>query len=109
MAVRQDVALYRGEDVTLTVTMRPATAIGGWSITFTAKAKPDGAALITKPATITDPTNGIFTVPIASSDTNNPQVPASDYVYDIFRTDTGAKTCLALGKFSVLADPSYGT
>jgi hypothetical protein len=108
MAVRQDVALYRGEDVTLTVTMRPATAIGGWTISFTAKAKPDGPALITRPATITDPTNGVFTVPIASSDTNNPMMPAGDYLYDIFRTDAGAKACLALGKFSVLADPTFG-
>jgi hypothetical protein len=109
MAVRQDVQLYRGEDVTLTVTMRPLTNISGWSVTFTCKRRPADAALITKAATVTDPANGVFTIALASADTTSPGVPAGEYLYDIFRTDAGAMTCLALGKLSVLPDPRHGS
>jgi len=107
MAANANISFYRGEDVTLTVTMSPATNITGWTLQFTVrKAYGDAAALITKTTgagiTITDATNGVFTVSIASADTLDLEQRA--YVFDIQRTNSGNRTVLTIGNLTLLPE-----
>lgn len=98
----QDFAHTAGEDVTITVTMNPATSLSGWTLSFTTT-EDQGSALITKTTssgiTVTDATNGIFTVTLAAADTS--ALPGS-YGYRIRRTDSGQNTLLAYGTHNVL-------
>jgi len=105
MASIANISFYKGEDVTLTVTMSPITNITGWTIQFTVrKAYGDATALITKTTgagiAITNATNGVFTVTIASADTSGLEQRA--YVYDISRTDAGNRTVLTIGNLTLL-------
>src|SRR5262249_27360661 len=98
---------YKGEDVTLTVTMTPATNITGWSLQFTLRKQyGDSTALITKTTgagiTITDATNGVFKVTLPSADTQALDLRA--YVFDIQRTDAGNRTVLTIGNTTVLPE-----
>lgn len=107
LATRTDIAFYHGEDVTLTVTMSPATNISGWSLSFTVKrALADTSALISKTTasgiTIADAANGVFRIAIASANTNNANVGPGAYTYDVQRTDSGFRTVLAIGTLTVL-------
>jgi hypothetical protein len=107
MATIANISFYKGEDVTLTVTMTPATNITGWTLQFTVrKSYGDSTALITKTIgagiTVTDSTNGIFTVAIASGDTTNLDQRA--YVFDIQRTNGGNRTVLTIGNLTLLPE-----
>ena len=49
MAAIANISFYKGEDVTLTVTMSPATTITGWTLQFTLRKQfGDATALVTK-------------------------------------------------------------
>jgi hypothetical protein len=105
MSIAQNLSCLAGEAVVLTVTMDtpPAGGISGWALAFYLKQKyPDLAALVTKTGgsgiTVTDAVNGVFTVTLATADTD--QTPGN-YVYDVWRTDSGQETALAHGRFSI--------
>jgi hypothetical protein len=107
MASLANISVYQGEDVVLTVTMSPATAISGWTLQFTLRTQyGDPTALVTKTIgsgiAITDPVNGIFTVSLASADTADLGLRA--YVYDIQRIDSGARTVLTIGNLTILPE-----
>jgi hypothetical protein len=107
MANIANISFYKGEDVTLTVTMSPATNITGWTLAFTVKQKyGDAIAVVSKSTssgiTITDAVNGVFTVTIASADTN--LLDQQGYVYDIQRTNAGNRTVLAIGNLTLLPE-----
>jgi hypothetical protein len=109
MASQANISFYKGEDVVLTVTMAPATAISGWTLQFTLRTQyGDPTALVTKTngsgITITNPTTGIFTVSLASADTAGLDLRA--FVYDIQRIDTGARTVLTIGNLTLLPEVS---
>jgi len=107
MASKADIAFYQGEDVTLTVTMSPATNITGWALQFTVRKQyGDAAAVLTKTEgagiTITDATNGVFKVALASADTAGLELRAC--VFDIQRTNAGSHTVLTIGNLTLLPD-----
>jgi hypothetical protein len=107
MASTANLSFYKGEDVVLTVTMAPPTSISGWTLQFTLrKQHGDATALITKTSgagiTVTDSTNGIFKVTLASADTSALDLRA--YVYDIQRTDSGSRTVLTIGNLTLLPE-----
>jgi hypothetical protein len=105
MASVANIAFYQGEDVTLTVTMTPATNITGWTLRFSLKKQyADAAALITKSSgaglTITDAANGVFKVTLTSAD--SAALDLGNYVYDIQRIDSSSRTVLTIGNLTIL-------
>src|ERR1700684_4211335 len=108
MASIANIAFYRGEDVLLTVTMSPVTAILGWNLQFSLREHygDPGSPLIVKTngagITLIDTTNGIFTVPLAQADTL--PLAFGAYVYDIQRTDSGSRTVLVAGNVNLLPE-----
>jgi hypothetical protein len=105
MAIETPLTWFRGEDVTLTVTLTPPTNITGWSLTFTIRDKLGGAVKITKDnggtggLTLTDAINGVFKVTIARADTLT--LAVQSYVYDIRRTDSGNNAIVAFGSIQL--------
>ncbi len=109
MASLANISFYKGEDVVLTVSMTPTTAISGWTLQFTMRTQyGDPTALVTKTngsgIAITDSVNGVFTVSLASADTAGLDLRA--YVYDIQRIDSGARTVLTIGNLTLLPEVS---
>lgn len=107
MATSQNFSCYQGEDVTVTVSLSPATNITGWSLAFTVKRQyGDAAALIAKTVgsgiTVVNAATGVFAVALASADTNNANVGPGAYPFEITRTDGGSRTVLTIGTFTVL-------
>lgn len=88
---------YRGEDEAPIFTMAPLTDITGWTISFRLKASLlDATVLLTIGAILTAPSSGIYTVPITAAQTA--ALPAGNYAYDIWRTDSGSAAPLNLGQ-----------
>lgn len=106
MAVEQDLTIYAGEDITLTVSPASGvspTDITGWSLSFTLLTKLGGSTVFTKTTggggiTITNASGGVFTVTISAS--NSTQTPGS-YVYFIRRTDSGNVSVLTKGRLTI--------
>jgi hypothetical protein len=105
VSVAQSLSCLAGEAVVITVTMDtpPAGGISGWALAFyLKKAYTDLAALVTKTTgsgiTITDATAGVFTITLATADTDQ---TSGNYVYDVWRTDAGQETALVHGRFSI--------
>jgi hypothetical protein len=106
-ATQANFSFYKGEDVTITDTMSPATNITGWSLQFTVRKNfGDATALITKTIgsgiTVTDLTNGIFKIAVANADTSG--LTPGAYVYDVERTDSGNRTVLTTGYLNILPE-----
>jgi hypothetical protein len=109
MATTANIEFYKGEDDVLTVSMSPATNITGWTIKFTVRKNyNDPTALITKTVgsgiTVTDATNGVFTITIASADTSGLDLRA--YAFDVQRTSAGNRTVLTIGNLTLLPEVS---
>lgn len=104
MATLTDLSLYRGEDITITVTMSPPTNVSGWTFALSVKRRyEDSTTLISKTSpTIVNATSGIFRFSLASADTFNANVSTGDYVYDVQRTNSGSQTVLCAGSLKVL-------
>lgn len=80
--------------------MTPLTDISGWTISFELKSQAtDTTALLTIAASLTTPTLGLFTVTVSAAQTLT--LLAGQYVYDVWRTDTGFADALALGSFAM--------
>lgn len=106
----QDFGFVRWDDGILQVNLEPAVAIGGWSIEFEALQHFGGSSgLIVKSVapgfngasgiTITDSGQGRFNVAIGSANTSG--LPFGNYAYTVTRTDSGSRTTLTRGYFSV--------
>src|SRR5579862_9901579 len=107
MATIANISFYKGEDVTLTVTMSPTTNIAGWTLQFTVRTSyGDPNALLTKTTgsgiTITNAGSGIFTITIASADSSG--LAQRAYVFDIQRIDSGNRTVLTIGNLTLLPE-----
>lgn len=95
---------FIGEDKALVFTI---TSLGvpvnitGWTIQFAMADVQSGAADVTKSATLTNPTQGVCTVTIASGDTIGLN-PASTWFYRLRRTDSGSRAELAYGTIDLL-------
>jgi hypothetical protein len=105
VSIAQNLSCLAGEAVVITVTMDtpPVGGISGWALAFYLKQKyPDAVALVTKTSgagiAVTDATAGVFTITLATADTDQTPGP---YYYDVWRTDAGQETALAHGRFSI--------
>ena len=102
MATTADIEFHKGEDVVITVTMDPLVVVTGWTIQFKMRRAFDQTVLVTKSASLTNPTSGIFTITIARADTQ--ALDARQYVYDITRTDSGQQAVLTIGNLNLLPE-----
>jgi hypothetical protein len=110
MASESNLSSFWGEDVEITVTMTPATVISGWSLQFSIKQLYSDPAPIFSIVsglgiTITDPTNGVFTITIPSA-LSQMLTKRRVYVWDCQRVDSGARTVLAYGNYTILPEVS---
>ena len=115
MPVLADFSLARYEDGNLTITMAPATPIGGWSVQLRIyKHFGGGSGLVIKNMAsgfinvsginIINSGQGIFNVTLNSADTSG--LAYGNYVYEAVRLDSGYRSVLAEGILSIL--PSIG-
>ena len=78
--------------------------ITGWTIEFNLRQIDNqGLMVISKPAVLVDPTNGLCEVTILRADTVN--IPNGDYYYALRRTDFGSATVLAYGEVPIAPAP----
>jgi hypothetical protein len=107
---RPALTAVRGEDRTYACTHQNSGSdstpvnISGWTITVTAKVKPEGTAVLTKTGTVVSGSAGTYSWSVTHADTLiNPQ----EYQLDIWRVDSGARTLMALGTWTVLSEVLY--
>lgn len=95
--------IYDGEAATLTFTRASAAAITSWNIAFNVKQfHGDSTALLTLAGSITDATNGVFTVSLTATHTGTTLSALQSYVFDVWRTDSGSETMMAFGTLTLL-------
>jgi hypothetical protein len=90
---------FTGEDQTLRWIIDDASQdvvdISGWTIQFRMSATATGTSVLTKSATLTDPTNGVCSVAILAADT--PAFTPGVYHYTLSRIDAGSNQVLSHG------------
>lgn len=106
MATFANFTLYKDTDATLTDTLDPAVNITGWALECSVRKQYGGTELISKTTgagtiTITDATNGVFTVAFYDTDTEDLEPGA--YIYNILRTDAGSEAILSSGFINLMA------
>ncbi len=104
MAERTNVTFFILEDLLFTLTATGATAIAGWHFSlkvWATNANKETVApvlTVTTGFTVTDAVNGVFTLSLPATTHN---LAASEYQYEIRRTDSGSNTMLAYGVMDV--------
>ena len=107
MPVISHFAFVKGEDVQIDWTIRtedsvtaPVVDITGWTLSFKVKRSERDAdpSLVTGTTTLVTPASGTAQTAIPSTEM---ATLYGDYKYALWRTNAGAKTCLAKGRFSV--------
>jgi hypothetical protein len=104
MAVKTNISFFRGEDITLTVTVTDEN-IAGWGLAFSVAKGYGQTAVFTKTTAAlegivrTDEANGEFEVTIADIDTD--ALATGNYVWDVKRTDAGQEAVLAYGQLNL--------
>lgn len=102
MAIKNDITVYKGEDVVIPFTLaRPDDAdITAWPIAFTLKANAtDPSALLSIAAHIISGPSRTFSITLTAAQMT---LPAGIYAYDVQRTDTVG--VLSIGKFVILQE-----
>lgn len=103
------ISIGRGQDRTYSCTHQTsgsdATAINitGWTISATAK-DDSGTVVLSKAGTVTNGAAGTYTWAVTASDTL--LTPAA-YRLDIYRTDSGSRTLMGLGTWTVTSEVKY--
>jgi len=85
------------------MTMSPVEDITGWTLEAHFRDRPVGSTptlLLTRSGVLSDPTNGVATFAIVSSETGT-TLGAGDFDYDIWRIDAGSEKRLVWGELSV--------
>ena len=102
MATKTDITFFRGEDVTLAVTVT-GTIITGWGLSCSIGKGYGQTVAFTKTIgtgiAITDGPGGKFEVSIADTDTD--VLRSGAYVWDIKRTDAGQEVVLCYGNLDL--------
>ena len=99
MAAINDIALRRGEDVTLHFTMVPVQDISTWQIKFFSERRhPNDVVEVT--AAIVDGPGGVFEVVLPSALTRT--FHKGRFYYDVWRLGTGEDAVLSAGNFDVI-------
>ena len=105
MPVVGDIAVGRGEDITLHVKMDPVKDITGWVISFTiAKAFNVLPKLIQVTAIATNAPAGEYDIILTSTQLN---INPDKYAYDIFRVNPGNLRLLRFGNFIIMPDAKF--
>ena len=89
--------IYQGEDKVFSFTLSPVVDITGFTLSF--DVKDATTQIITRVPAITSGPAGTFTVTLI--DTNTDAIRTGIYTYDVWRTNTGFETVLAIGTFTV--------
>lgn len=96
MAKQVEIGFFKGEDLTLQLTVKdPAGAVvnvTGWTSSFKVEA-------LSKAGTVIDGPTGRIDFTLTDDDTNT--LAPGAYPYDIKRTDAGLETVLAYGALTV--------
>lgn len=104
-AIPVNAQVYKKEAATLTFTAAAVTSMSAWTITFNLKQyHGDTSALLTITPTITDSTNGVFTVALTTTHTGTTMGTIQSYPFDVWRTDSGSETLLAFGLVTLLEE-----
>ena len=106
MAQEQYLEVFRGENRTLSLAARdssnnPKDLTGltvTWAISFPPYMPEWNDALVTKTGTVTDATNGLYTVAITPTDTRN--LEEGNYTHQAFTTDNS-------GSISIVTDGTF--
>lgn len=99
----QNFSYFKGEDVTVTVTMVPVISISGWSLVFSVKNLYDDTAPVLQKTSlageisITDPTNGVFVLLLPAATALTPR----SYYFEFARVNSGSETVLVYGSMTV--------
>ncbi len=107
-AARLKLEIYKGEDWVQPFTEYQSGAVDaavrditGWTISATVKAQAsDTNVVLAVLGTLTDPSNGAYEIAVNAADSSTLSVRT--YAIDVWRTNAGAKTCLAKGTLKVL-------
>jgi hypothetical protein len=102
----------KGEDVQINWTVQTSSTdtsaknITGWTLAMMIKRKASdtGVTQVTTSTSVTVGSSGTAATTIVSADTDDLD---GDYVYDLWRTDAGALTCLSSGTISFIDSPRY--
>ena len=105
MAVQQDIDVFNGEDILLSVSPASGvtpTDITGWTLSFTLLTGLGGTVVFTKTSgsgiSVTSAAAGTFTVTLTA--TNTDQTPGT-YYYFLRRTDSGNVAVLTAGRLKI--------
>ena len=97
--------LFKGEAALLTFTRAAVGALTSWTLAFNLKRyHGDGSALLTITPTITDATNGVFTVALTATHTGTTLATFQSYPWDVWRTDTGSEQLVSYGLLTLLEE-----
>lgn len=104
------IPVFRGEAVTITETVSSQN-ITGWAISFIARKKGEPTTSVINKSvssgiTLSDPSNGICTISLSSSDTD---IAEGRYDVSIARTDSGSETVLTTGDLEIKRNTVLGT
>lgn len=106
MPIIESIKVYRGEKVTLHMTMTPSTDITGWTFLFTvAKSRNMFPKLFQVAGIITSGPNGTYDIPLITGELNR---TPDTYYYDIFRV-LPSDRILNEGEFIIAPDATYPT
>ena len=110
MARTTNIAIYRGEDITLNFTAYTTDAgstaedITGWTLYFTVAQSRNSTAKVISPVacSIVTAASGTFRAIIADTDTDN--IAPGAYFWDVWRTDAGYERLLGSGTFNIIGN-----
>lgn len=100
MSNPQKVMCAAFEAITFQVTMSPATNISGQNFQLNVRDRNKAVLIASTVFSITDSVNGVFTMPLATSQTGT-TLGIGDFDYDIWRTDAGFEKRLVYGELLV--------
>lgn len=107
MATQTDLEWFKGEDISILVTLDPPVDLSAASLQFTVRDRYGGTVLVEKTLTsgiaLVDGPNGVFSITVDMADTDVDSFPSS-CVYDVQRTTLGGRAVLAYGALAILPE-----
>ncbi len=95
----QNFLVYRGTDVLFAFSAFPPTDITAWTAQLSIRDVSSSTVSLTKTATPTDITNGVWQVPLSRTETLG--LTSNVYTLDLSRTNSGEEAVLATARLLV--------